>query len=135
MQKQWFRSCSRWIFSLEFFLVVGGSISKGLAADAPLTDHPAAFPPPAPASPPRLAAADEGIWDTEVGRGFRKGTHDVGFALTGGLGLKRDVVGGSYVGHDVALATVHYGRVFSGVLWQDHWFQGNFQWLAEGFAG
>ena len=78
--------------------------------------------------PPSLAP----IWDSDLGNGFRGGTHDAGFALGNGFGMR---VFSSSQKHDIALASVHYGWVFSDVAGRDHWYRGNWELIGEAFGG
>jgi hypothetical protein len=81
----------------------------------------------------RLDREIPGLWENGViGGGFRKGVSDLGFTLGGGIGLKAL---GSTRKHDLVLASIHYGRVISGVLAKDKWYAGNFELRGEIFGG
>jgi hypothetical protein len=79
-----------------------------------------------------LKTEHAGIWETEVGNGLRKGTFEFGVAAAHGFGLgltQNDLK------HDLALATVSFGRVMSGLVAESHWFAGNWQLAGEIFGG
>jgi hypothetical protein len=67
-----------------------------------------------------------------VGNGFRKNTLDAGLGLGAGFGMR---AAGSTRHHDLVLSTAHWGWVFTGVLFDDHWYRGNLEVLGEVFAG
>ena len=71
------------------------------------------------------------IWTNAVGDGFRKGVIDAGFTLDGAIGLSEF---GSRSAHDLALATIHYGR-FGPMMGSGKWYQGNWELRGEFFAG
>jgi lipid A 3-O-deacylase len=135
MQKQGLFSWTGRFFLLEIIFGLGWGISRGAAAEAVLTNTPPVIRRLDLDSRSTLKLSDERVWEGDVGDGFHKGAHEVGFALSAGLGIRRNVLGGSRVAHDLALASAHYGRVFSEVVGRDHWYRGNWEWRAEGFAG
>jgi hypothetical protein len=80
-----------------------------------------------------LDSKPRGIWENGVVEsGFRKGTDDAGFTLGGGIGL---ALFGTEQVHDLALTSIHYGRVLSGVVGKDKWWRGNWELRAELFGG
>jgi lipid A 3-O-deacylase len=112
-------------------LAMGSTIAPGVAA---------AVDPNENEIPPRLAldshlslaSPAEGIWTAGVGEGFRRGTHEAGFSLGAGFGMS---IIGSNQAHDLALATLHYGWVFTEVVGQDRWYRGNWEVRGEAFGG
>jgi lipid A 3-O-deacylase len=72
------------------------------------------------------------IWKQGVGDGFNRNSHEAGFALGAGFGVR--AITGTRA-HDLALATVHYGWVFSDIAGEKHWYRGNWELLAEIFGG
>src|SRR5882724_13052996 len=72
------------------------------------------------------------IWKDGVGNGFREDTFDAGLALGAGFGVR--AFGGT-IAHDLALASVSLGWVFTDVVAEDKWWRGNWEWLNEVFAG
>lgn len=72
------------------------------------------------------------IWDGGVGDGYMHGTREAGFTLGAGPGMK---FAGSDQSHDLALAALRYGWVFTGVIGRGHWYQGNGEVLGELWAG
>jgi lipid A 3-O-deacylase len=79
-----------------------------------------------------LDAPAEKLWAGDVGDGFQKGAHEL--ALSAGAGFGIAALGGSQT-HDMALATVDYGRMLTGVVGGDSWYRGNFELLGEAFGG
>ncbi|MGO9244500.1 MAG: acyloxyacyl hydrolase [Verrucomicrobiia bacterium] len=72
------------------------------------------------------------IWKDGVGNGFREDAFDAGFAIGAGFGVR--AFGGTTT-HDLALASVHLGWVFTDVVAEDKWWRGNWEWLIEVFSG
>jgi len=72
------------------------------------------------------------IWRDGVGNGFREDTFDAGFSLGAGFGTR---ILGSRQAHDLALASVSFGWVFTDVVAPDKWWRGNWEWLNEVFSG
>jgi lipid A 3-O-deacylase len=135
MQKQ---SVSPWVKCLcvlELILGLGCGFSPDARAQVAVTNDAASAGPLGTTTRLTLKEEPASIWEGDVGEGFRKRTQQVGFALGTGLGVRRSVVGASTEAHDLALASVHYGRVLTGVMGPEHWYGGNLEWLAEGFGG
>jgi lipid A 3-O-deacylase len=135
MQKQGLFLWTKRFFLLELFFGLGCGISQGAAADAGLTNAPAPVRQLELDSQLSLKPSQQPVWEGEVGHGFRKGAQETGFALGAGFGIRRSSIGGSRVSHDLALASAHYGLVLSEVVGRDHWYGGNWEFLAEGFGG
>jgi lipid A 3-O-deacylase len=112
-------------------LAMGSTIAPGVAAEVDPNEN---------GIPPRLeldshlslAPPAERIWAGGVGEGFRRGTHEAGFSLGAGFGM---AIIGSKETHDLALATLHYGWVFTEVVGQGHWYRGNWELRGEAFGG
>jgi lipid A 3-O-deacylase len=77
-------------------------------------------------------ASPRNIWKDGVGDGFREDTFHAGFALGAGLGVRAF---GSTIAHDLALASVNLGWIFTDVVAEDKWYRGNWEWLNELFSG
>ena len=63
---------------------------------------------------------------------FVSGREEVGFSLGAGPGY---AILGSQVAHDMAFATLRYGKVMTDVLEEGSWRAGNLEFIAEVFAG
>jgi opacity protein-like surface antigen len=72
------------------------------------------------------------IWTDGIGSGFRKGTFQAGSTVGAGFGSK---VSGSTQNHDLALASVNFGWVFTDIIASDKWYRGNLELLVELFGG
>lgn|SRR5581483_902526 len=75
---------------------------------------------------------DKSLWAGDVGDGFQRGAHELG--LTAGFGLGMAAFGSSQA-HDLALGTLNYGWMLTGVLGEDHWYRGNVELLGQVFGG
>lgn len=80
---------------------------------------------------PTLEPRAEGIWQDEVGAGFRSGLWHAGFSLGGSVGVQ--LFGGSE-DHDLVLATLNVGRMIGGVRGEGHWYRGNWDLVGEVFG-
>ena len=67
-----------------------------------------------------------------IGSGFCKDTFQAGGTFGAGFGTR---VFGSKQTHDLALASVNYGWVFTDLMAPDKWYRGNLELVAELFAG
>jgi lipid A 3-O-deacylase len=72
------------------------------------------------------------IWKDGDGNGIREDTFDAGLALGAGFGVR--AFGGS-IAHDLALASLNLGWVFTDVVAEDQWWRGNWEWLFDVFSG
>jgi hypothetical protein len=79
-----------------------------------------------------VVAEHASIWETAVGEGFKPGTQTFDVSLAGGFGV---AAFGSVQRHDLAWASVAYGRMLGGVQGKDRWYQGNFELLGELLGG
>jgi predicted porin len=93
--------------------------------------------------PSALAGTSEGVVhdhhtvqpthsEERIGRRLHADETNAGFALGGGFGVEAF---GSRERHDLVLATIYYGWIFTDVLAADHWYGGNFEILAEIVGG
>jgi opacity protein-like surface antigen len=72
------------------------------------------------------------IWQTAIGQGFR---HDAQ-SLTVSVGATKGVeIFGSRQTHDLALFSLTYGHMLTGLLGEGHWYCGNLEIRAELFTG
>jgi hypothetical protein len=115
------------------------------ASSDPLFEQPETFV-PKPAMIPQAGnswlavAGDEGasasrptgIWQGEVGDGFRSGVQTLSLEAGGSQGVK--AFGGRRA-HDLALSSVSYGYMLGNVMSKDHWYRGNWEIRAELFGG
>lgn len=91
-------------------------------------------------NPPRATFADtrldlaepREIWTNGVGNGFLKGTHEVEVSLEKDFGIRYNR---GQLHHELAIASVRYGVMLSGVVGESHWYRGNWEFLGQGFAG
>jgi len=81
---------------------------------------------------PPLTPSETSIWETDVGDGFRQGTHTMGISAGAGFGV---AVFGGRQEHDLALISVEYGRMIGGVKGENHWYRGNWEIRGELFGG
>ncbi len=95
----------------------------GLSAEWAHSDEPELKPSPSP----------ETIWVDGIGSGFRKGLFQVGGTAGAGFGTRKPFR--TKLIHDLALASVNLGWVFTDVMASDKWYRGNFELLVELFGG
>jgi hypothetical protein len=74
---------------------------------------------------------DKAIWESEAGGGFEPGVHTLTLEAGGAYGV---AAFGSRQAHHLALGSVSYGHMLGGVVNEDHWYRGNFEWRAELFG-
>ena len=79
-----------------------------------------------------LLSPKPGIWEDEVGNGFRPGTDSFSFGMGASYGV---ATFGSHEAHDLALLSLEYGHMLGHVVGGDHWYRGNFEFRAELFSG
>jgi opacity protein-like surface antigen len=72
------------------------------------------------------------IWTDGIGSGFSKDVFQAGGTVGAGFGSK---VFGSTQNHDLALASVNFGWVFTDIIASDKWYRGNLELLVELFGG
>jgi len=87
---------------------------------------------PAFAQDQTLSSPPSSLWQAGVGEGFEKGSEELGLALGAGLGMK---VFGSRNAHDWGLGAVQYGIMLGGLTAQNHWYRGNWEFVAQLFGG
>ena len=102
--------------------MLGILMITGLSAGRAYSDEPGLKTSPSP----------ETIWADGVGSGFRKGTFQAGSMVGAGFGTR---VFGTWLTHDLALASVNFGWVFTNVVAPDKWYRGNLELLVEFFGG
>jgi hypothetical protein len=121
--------------AVERIRVVSTSVLVLAAAGSCVT---AAEPPPAPPAgsgsveSPAQPPAAGGIWQSAVGNGFLGSAQD--------LTLEAGAVGGAAIfgskqHHDLALGSLSYGHMLSGLWGDGHWYRGNLELRAELFGG
>jgi opacity protein-like surface antigen len=76
--------------------------------------------------------AAAGIWQKGIGEGFRHNTQSITVIAGANYGL---ATFGSLQAHDLALVSISYGHMLTGVLGEGHWYQGNAEFRAEFFSG
>ncbi len=79
-----------------------------------------------------LSSSQTSIWQAGVGEGFRRGTSTLGMSAGAGFGV---AVFGGRQEHDLALMSVDYGRMITGVKGENHWYRGNWEFRGELFGG
>ena len=125
-----FRKDCRWagrVYGLVGLLLASALV---IAASASGEDQRARSPKLSPAE--CNPSSPRGIWNDGVGDGFHEDTFHAGFALGAGFGVR--AFGGT-IAHDLALASINLGWVFTDVVAEDKWWQGNWEWLNEVFSG
>jgi opacity protein-like surface antigen len=123
-------------YSLLAILLLAGSAA---AQDAFDTNAPPFVPPPFSASTnaasPSSLSLDrpgEGIWDHDVGLGFRASTE----SLTLSAGAVYGVAAfGGVEQHHMALGSLTFGHMLGSVVGQGHWYAGNPEIRVELFGG
>lgn len=94
----------------------------GLSVERAYSDEPVLNP----------SLSPQTIWVDGIGSGFRKGLFQAGGTVAAGFGIK--VFSGT-LAHDLALASVNFGWVFTDVMASNKWFGGNLELLVELFGG
>jgi lipid A 3-O-deacylase len=72
------------------------------------------------------------IWAGEIGSGFQLGAEMVTFEAGAQYGI---AAFGGREEHHLALGSVSYGHMLTGVVGEDHWYRGNLELRAELFGG
>jgi len=73
-----------------------------------------------------------GIWENDVGEGFKSAVQSISFSTGAGYGLK---IFGGRQNHDLALASLSYGYMLGSVEGEGHWYRGNWEFRGELFGG
>jgi len=117
--------------TIVFIMVVIGS---ALATSSAGAEPELALAPTEPASVPAEAFGPQrpGIWQGEVGEGFRSSVETFSTEVGVAAGM---AAFGSRQAHDLALTILSYGHLWGPVLADGHWYRGNFELRAELFAG
>jgi lipid A 3-O-deacylase len=79
-----------------------------------------------------LVSQPTGIWQREVGEGFRSSVKTL--SLEAGASGGVHAFGGRQY-HDLALLSLSYGHMLGSVRGEDHWYRGNWEGRAELFGG
>jgi lipid A 3-O-deacylase len=74
----------------------------------------------------------DGVWQGDIGDGFRKHAGEAGVNFGGGFGLR---MFGGRKDHDVVYGDVHAGTMLSGLIGEKHFWRGNFELLGDLFGG
>lgn len=74
------------------------------------------------------------IWKNGVGNGFIQGSQELDLSVVGAFGLLTPLGIGDE-DHNLVLAAIHYGWMVGDVCGENCWYRGNWEILAEGFAG
>ena len=87
---------------------------------------------PVAIAPSAIGSQTNRIWLGGVGEGFERGAQSftVQFGAAAGFAAF-----GSQQAHDLALASVSYGRILGPLHWEDRWFRGNLEARLELFGG
>src|SRR5689334_16995544 len=107
-------------------VVVMGLRATTLHAQTAVIPLAHACPPASESSPAKE------IWVDEVGSGFRSNIQSVKLSLGGICGIAQC---GSREAHNMALASLAYGRTIGPVLGAGNWYRGNFEIQLELFGG
>jgi len=79
-----------------------------------------------------LSAAEPALGTNGIGGGFRFAVHTLSFEMGAVGGVK---ILGSTQTHNLALASLAYGRMLGPVWGADHWYRGNWELRLELFGG
>ena len=79
-----------------------------------------------------IGSQTNGIWLGTVGEGFQRGAQSFAVQFGAAAGL---AAFGSEQAHDLALASVSYGRILGPLHGEDLWFRGNLEARLELFGG
>src|SRR5882762_11624830 len=107
--------------TVVFTLIV---IGRALARSSEGAEVELALPPTDQVSgrSAKLATQPTGIWQGEVGEGFRPGVQTLSLEAGGAGGL---AAFGGRQAHDFALTSVSYGYMLGKVVGEGHWYRGN----------
>lgn len=116
---------------VAFLLVASGSVLatslKGAEPEMSLASAD-----PVSVQPGALSYQSRGIWQGDVGEGFRSSVQTL--SLEAGVALGVQAFGGQQV-HDLALCSLSYGHMLGNAVGADHWYRGNWEVRGELFAG
>ena len=85
-----------------------------------------------PASKLSLQAARESIWESGIGEGFRSDAQSITVSAGATYGI---AAFGSREQHHLAMGSLTYGHMLSGVVGEGHWYRGNPEFRLELFSG
>jgi|SRR5215472_9033910 len=94
--------------------------------------HGAKAQEPAAIPQSRVGIQTNGIWRGAMGEGFQRGAQSLSVQFGAAAGL---AAFGSDQAHDLALASISYGRILGPLHGEDHWFRGNIEARLELFGG
>lgn len=114
--------CAHWNRGKLASVMLGILMIIGLSAEWAYSDEPVVEP----------NQSSKTIWVDGIGSGFHEGTFQAGGTVGAGFGVR---VFGTSVAHDLALASVNAGWVFTDVMASDKWYRGNLELLTELFGG
>ncbi len=117
--------------TIVFTLVVIGSVLARSSEGAEV-EQSLALTGPASGPTATFATQAAGIWQREVGEGFRPGVRTLSLEAGGAGGF---VAFGGRQAHDFALTSVSYGYMLGEVAGQGRWYRGNWEIRAELFGG
>src|SRR2546427_2050010 len=80
----------------------------------------------------KFATRPTGIWQREIGEGFRPGVQTLSLEAGGAGGF---AAFGGRQAHDFALTSVSYGYMLGKVAGEGHWYRGNWEIRGELFGG
>jgi lipid A 3-O-deacylase len=122
MSMQFFRRGAAWcsLIGLGTALVILNASAQGTNSE------------PRPESAAGLEAPKPSIWENGIGNGFRAGAQSLSLLAGAGNGV---AVFGAHEQHDLALFSLAYGHMLSGVKGEGHWWRGNWELRGELFAG
>jgi lipid A 3-O-deacylase len=83
-------------------------------------------------APQTATSQDNDIWEAGIGEGFKAGAQSITLDVGALYGVT--IFGGSQ-SHDMALASVAYGYMLTGVHGVGHWYAGNLEFRGELFGG
>ncbi len=110
--------------------VIGAALATSPGhAQVQLTPGPAD---PTVRPPEEFSTPSAGIWNDEVGGGFRSSVQTISLEVAEATSVR---IFGSTQPHELALASLSYGHMLGGVKGEDRWYRGNWEIRAELFAG
>src|SRR5260370_6152860 len=80
----------------------------------------------------RLDLAPESIWENGIGEGFRSDAQSITVSAWATYGL---AAFGTREQHHLAMGSLTYGHMLSGVVDEGHWYRGNPEFRLELFSG
>lgn len=112
------------------FLVLAGT-AFATASPSAGTDFALAPSDSAPGLAGGVASQAEGIWQGEVGEGFRPTLETI--SLEPGVSFGVHAFGGQQI-HDLGILSLSYGHMWGQAMGDGHWYHGNWEMRAEVFG-